>query len=221
MKMKGQLGRDCPPSSSFLSQNEDPHGLPSGRGSFSLRDEFGFVNGEAPFDSGNGNFQPMEGLARRASDSVLYYKSSDLMELSNYYPVPKYESMLGSTRMKPGKLQQRDSQILVHIVGKTEPFGVIAVDRGSARIDSARRMIEKHFGDVLFGRAFVFLSHDGVAIRRSQERELLVWNQTYEKVGKKGRDEVYRYGNITRLMIPVFVIICLFSLKKKQIIEWL
>ena len=182
MKLSGQYRRECPPSPAFSSPNDDSRGLAAGRGSFSSREEFGFVGGEIQFDSGNGGFQPVEGLARRASDSVLYYKPSDAVELSGYYPLPKSEAMLGSTRMKTGRLQQRDSQILVHIVGKSEPFGVIAVDRGSARIDSARKMIEKHFGDVIMGRAFVFLSHDGVVIRRSQEKELLVWNQTYEKV---------------------------------------
>ena len=29
---------------------------------------------------------------------------------------------------------------------------------------------------------FEFLSRDGVPIRRSQEKEVLVWSQTYEKV---------------------------------------
>ena len=182
MKLNGQYRREGPPSPAFSSPHDDSRGFPPGRGSFSSREEFGFVNGEIQFNSGNGNFQSVEGLARRASDSALYYKPSDSVELSGYYPLPKSESMLGSTRMKAGRLQQRDSQILVHIVGKTEPFGVIAVDRGSARIDSARKMIEKHFGDVILNRAFVFLSHDGVVIRRSQEKELLVWNQTYEKV---------------------------------------
>ena len=190
MKLNGQYRRECPPSPAFSSQNDDSRVFPPGRGSFSSREEFGFVGGEIQFTAGNGNFQPAEGLARRASDSVLYYKPSDSVELSGYYPLPKSEAMLGPTRVKTGRLQQRDSQILVHIVGRTEPFGVIAVDRGSARIDSARKMIEKHFGDVLLSRAFVFLSHDGVVIRRSQEKELLVWNQTYEKVCERGRSEV-------------------------------
>lgn len=190
MKLNGQYRRECPPSPAFSSQNDDSRVFPPGRGSFSSREEFGFVGGEIQFSAGNGNFQPAEGLARRASDSVLYYKPSDSVELSGYYPLPKSEAMLGPTRVKTGRLQQRDSQILVHIVGRTEPFGVIAVDRGSARIDSARKMIEKHFGDVLLSRAFVFLSHDGVVIRRSQEKELLVWNQTYEKVCERGRSEV-------------------------------
>ena len=190
MKLNGQYRRECPPSPAFSSQNDDSRVFPPGRGSFSSREEFGFVGGEIQFSAGNGNFQPAEGLARRASDSVLYYKPSDSVELSGYYPLPKSEAMLGPTRVKTGRLRQRDSQILVHIVGRTEPFGVIAVDRGSARIDSARKMIEKHFGDVLLSRAFVFLSHDGVVIRRSQEKELLVWNQTYEKVCERGRSEV-------------------------------
>ena len=61
-------------------------------------------------------------------------------------------------------------------------FGVVGVVGCSDRVDYVRKMVEKHFADVVGKRAFVFLSHDGVMIKKTQEKELLVWNQTYEKV---------------------------------------
>lgn len=80
----------------------------------------------------------------------------------------------------------RDSSVLLHFVGVPEPFGVVAVDPRSDKLEFVRKTIEKHFGDVTHGRPFVFVSRDGVTIRRSQEKELVAWNQAFEKVGECG-----------------------------------
>ena len=66
------------------------------------------------------------------------------------------------------------------------PTRVVAVDPRSDKLEFVRKTIEKHFGDVTHGRSFVFVSRDGVTIRRSQEKELVAWNQTFEKVGECG-----------------------------------
>lgn len=181
MKLMLQGRREYPSSPAFPNQNEELRAVLPSRGSSVSPDDVPLGN-ELRSDSGSGSLQQMEGLSRRASDPILYRKVSDSIELSNYNPVSKNEAISSSSKLKSGRLQQRDSQVLVHIVGMKEPFGMIAVDRSSDRVDYVRKMVEKHFADVVGKRAFVFLSHDGVMIKKTQEKELLVWNQTYEKV---------------------------------------
>ena len=81
-----------------------------------------------------------------------------------------------------GRGQQRDNQVLLHVVGSMEPFGVVIIDARTDKLDFVRKAIEKHFQDLIHMSVFEFLSRDGVPIRRSQEKEVLVWSQTYEKV---------------------------------------
>ena len=80
----------------------------------------------------------------------------------------------------------RDSSLLLHVVGEEEPFGVVAVDPRNDKLEFVRKTIEKHFADVIGGRPFLFVSRDGVTIRRSQEKELVAWSQAFEKVGECG-----------------------------------
>ena len=102
----------------------------------------------------------------------------------NFLPSARSEGRAGGPRGGRGQRGAvRDSQVLVHFVGVQEPFGVVAVDARSDKLEFVRKMIEKHFADVIRGQTFLFVSRDGVTIRRSQEKELVAWNQTFEKVG--------------------------------------
>lgn len=121
------------------------------------------------------------------------------MDLTNYIPVTRNDTAIrqdpGVTTgyrqtQRVGRGQQRDNQVLLHVVGSLEPFGVVIIDSRTDKLDFVRKAIEKHFQDLIHMPVFEFLSRDGVPIRRSQEKEVLVWSQTYEKVGiSKGSHE--------------------------------
>lgn len=76
----------------------------------------------------------------------------------------------------------RDCQVLLHMVGSTEPFGSIAIDARTERLAYVRQAIERHFKEIMSLTEYVFLSKDGVEIQRSQESDMLVWSQIFEKV---------------------------------------
>lgn len=131
-------------------------------------------------------------MGNQDSPSQLHPGQQESIDLNNYVPVSRNDTtmrqesgmVMGYRQVqRMGRGQQRDNQVLLHVVGSLEPFGVVIVDARTDRLDFVRKAIEKHFQDVIHMSVFEFLSRDGVPIRRSQEKEVLVWSQTYEKVG--------------------------------------
>ena len=128
--------------------------------------------------------QPSPSSRHSRADSATRRVHSESMDMMNFLPLAKPEARAGVPRSaRTLRGAARDSQVLVHFVGVQEPFGVVAVDTRSDKLDFVRKMIEKHFSDVTRGQPFLFVSRDGVTIRRSQEKELVAWNQAFEKVG--------------------------------------
>lgn len=128
--------------------------------------------------------QPSPSSRHSRADSATRRVHSESMDMMNFLPLAKPEARAGVPRSaRTLRGAARDSQVLVHFMGVQEPFGVVAVDTRSDKLDFVRKMIEKHFSDVTRGQPFLFVSRDGVTIRRSQEKELVAWNQAFEKVG--------------------------------------
>ena len=142
--------------------------------------------------SESGSYSPaVNQMGNQGNPNQLQPNQQESIDLNNYVPVSRNDTMLrhdsgiamGCRQVQRiGRGQQRDNQVLLHVVGSMEPFGVVIIDARTDKLDFVRKAIEKHFQDLIHMSVFEFLSRDGVPIRRSQEKEVLVWSQTYEKV---------------------------------------
>lgn len=142
------------------------------------------IGQEVRSDTGLGTNQTV--FTNPADSSQKRFQVESTSELTGYVPVNKVETTSQSLYSRGystrSRSLQRDHQVLLHTVGDTIPFGMIVVDSRMDKLEYARKLIDKHFGDVIRGRCYEFLSRDGVVIKKSQEKELLILNQAYEKV---------------------------------------